>query len=305
MTQEQAQAILLGLALGDALGFPVEFLSIPQIRQRYGANGITSPPNPALYTDDTQMTIAIAEALVQHGNADLDTLMQSIGENFVKWMHHPDTLDRAPGNTCLKGTRNLESGISWRKSGVPDSKGCGSAMRVAPIGYFYQNSPENLKRVALSSGIITHGHPATQAASVAAAYMIKLALDGIHPSEWIELLSEIASGISDEFDEVLQRVPTMEKMEDRATALQLIGGGWVGDEAVAMALYCVRQYPDDYVATVRLAANISGDSDSVACIAGGISAARLGLDAIPKTWQENCENQQYLLDLGKRLAITG
>ena len=54
----EAEAILFGLALGDALGAPTEFLKLPEIKQQYGARGIQEPPDPALYTDDTQMTLA-------------------------------------------------------------------------------------------------------------------------------------------------------------------------------------------------------------------------------------------------------
>lgn len=81
-----------------------------------------------------------------------------------------------------------------------------------------------------------------------------------------------------------------------------IGEGWFGDEAVALALYCVIRYPGDYIGCVRRGANLTGDSDSVASIAGGISAAYLGLTAIPAAWQERVEGRDELLDLGERLA---
>jgi ADP-ribosylglycohydrolase len=79
----------------------------------------------------------------------------------------------------------------------------------------------------------------------------------------------------------------------------------VGEEAVALAVYCVLRYPDDYTACVRRAANIDGDSDSVACIAGGIMGARLGLEAIPTAWRARCENAAYLDNLAGRLAARG
>lgn len=301
MSIEQAQAILLGLALGDALGYPVEFLSLKSLYERYGTTGILEPPPPAYYSDDTQMTLAVANALIEAGNKDIDSLMQAIGREFVRWMHSPQN-NRAPGNTCLAGTRNFESGIPWRESGIPDSKGCGSAMRVAPIGYFYQHDPIKLKEVALASGLITHGHPAAQAASIAAAAMVKLALDGVHPNDWFRPVLDVAGGISDDFDHAILRIGHVEGWTNKVAALRHIGQGWVGEEAVAMAFYCVRQFPDDYAAAVRLAANIEGDSDSVACIAGGISAARLGLNAIPEVWKNRCENHDLLLETGQKLA---
>jgi ADP-ribosylglycohydrolase len=76
----------------------------------------------------------------------------------------------------------------------------------------------------------------------------------------------------------------------------------VGDEAVALALLCAIRHADDYPAAVRMAAHMPGDSDTVACIAGGIVAARVGLDGIPGAWRERCENAAYISRLAARLA---
>jgi ADP-ribosylglycohydrolase len=300
MSIEQAQAILFGLALGDALGYPTEFMSLDRIKDRYGADGIQSPPDPALYTDDTQMTVAVTEGLLDVGlTADLNTQMNAIGKRFIEWMHTAP--NRAPGNTCLAGVRHFESGASWHESGIVASKGCGSAMRVATIGYLYQHDSEKLIEVARASGIITHGHPAAIAASIAGAYLVKLALDGVPPDEYLRHTLSITDGISQEFDEVMYRVGQAH-FASQEKCLTHIGEGWVGDEAIGLALWCVTQYPDDYVATVRRGANTNGDSDSIACIAGGISAARLGLDAIPLDWRNRCENHDMLVDLAQRMT---
>ncbi len=301
MSVTQAQAILLGLALGDALGAQVEFMKLAEINARYGSGGIQEPPNPALYTDDTQMTLALAEGLVEAGEADPDTLMGAVGKHFVRWLNSPDN-DRSPGRACLLGVRRYERGESWRQSGLANSKGCGSAMRVAPIGYLYQHDPERLREVAQATSLITHGHPTALAASVAAAYLVKLALDGIAPERYLHEVAGFVCGLSEELDLVLLRVGHVLAWGDEIMAMRHIGEGWVAEEAVSLALYCVMRYPDDYVAAVRRAANIDGDSDSVACIAGGIAAARLGLESIPADWRNRCENRDGLLDLGTRLA---
>ena len=192
--------------------------------------------------------------------------------------------------------------MSWRASGIVNSKGCGSAMRVATIGYLYQDDESRLREVAEASGLITHGHPAAVAASTAAAYAVKLALDGVSVAEYLPRIMAFTDGISQEFDAALYRVGHAGAWMDEEAALDHIGQGWVGEEAVALALYCVIRYPDDYAACVRRAANTNGDSDSVACVAGGISAARLGLEAVPSTWRERCENHDTLCDLAARMA---
>lgn len=296
----QAQAILFGLALGDALGNPTEFMSLPIIKKNYGEIGIQHPPTPALYTDDTQMTVALTEGLLEAGvEASLDEQMTAVGHRFVHWMHHAP--HRAPGLTCLRGVEQFKAHSDWRTSGVLTAQGCGSAMRVASIGYLYQHNPMRLLEVAAASSIITHNHPRTIASAIAAAVLVKLALDGIHPQEYLRQVMEITDGISTEFDQCMYRVGQAHfASEERC--LQHIGEGWIGEEAVGLAIWCVTRYPDDYLAVVRRAANTNGDSDSIACIAGGISAARLGLDAIPSDWRARCEDADYLVDLAERMT---
>lgn len=302
ITSQQIEAILLGLALGDALGYPVEFIKLPAIRQKYGSNGIQEPPFPALYSDDTQMTLALAEGLLDAGiNAPLDGLMQGIGKRFINWLDSPEN-NRAPGTTCIKGVERFQSGISWHESGILESKGCGSAMRVAPLGFIYQHDEVRLKEIAMASSEITHRHPTAIAATVAAAYLIKLVLDGIPTTDYMRCLYDFTTGLSDEMDLAILRVGHVLGWTNEDLALDHIGQGWTGEEAVALALYCVLRYPDDYVSCVRRAANTNGDSDSIACIAGGIMGARLGLDAIPVEWRSRCENATRISGLAQRLA---
>ena len=297
-----AQAVLFGLALGDALGYPTEFLTLTDIQERYGATGIQAPPDPALYTDDTQMTLALTEGLLDAGlSADLDAQMSAIGKHFIAWAHSPEN-NRAPGRTCLNGVGRFASGIHWRESGIAHSKGCGSAMRVATIGYLYQHDEAKLREVAHYSGTITHGHPAAIAASIAGAYLVKLALDDVPVAQYLSKTMAFCDGISDEFDRAMLRIGHVLGWGSETHALKHLGEGWVGEEAIALALYCVLRYPDDYVSAVRRGANTNGDSDSIACIAGGIMGARLGIDAIPQAWRERCEKHDYLLDLSKRMA---
>ena len=304
--RDRARALIYGLALGDALGWPVEFLDLPQILAKYGRAGILEPPNPALYTDDTQMSAAVAEALVEAGQHNLDILMGAMARKFIGWKRDPITPSRAPGATSIRGVNALERGAPWREAGVKDSKGCGACMRVAPVGYLYQNDTGRLQSVAQAQGTLTHRHPTADAACIGAAYLVKLALDGVRPEDYPGRLLNFAGGRSSEFDNAIKRVEAVLDWPDGEAALRSIGptrgGGWIAEEAVAMALYCVMRYPSDYTSAVRLAANISGDSDSVAAIAGGILGARLGSTAIPADWLARLENRGYLTDLADQLA---
>jgi ADP-ribosylglycohydrolase len=164
---DQVLGMIYGVALGDALGAPVEFWELKGIRERYGPAGILELPAPAWFTDDIQMTLAVAEALIDAGNQDLGAIMAAVSREFVAWSHAPELDQGAPGGACLYGAHQLEAGVPWWKSGKPNSKGCGAAMRVAPVGYLYQHHLAKLRQVAAATALATHHHPVAQVAAVA------------------------------------------------------------------------------------------------------------------------------------------
>ncbi|MBW1896452.1 MAG: ADP-ribosylglycohydrolase family protein [Deltaproteobacteria bacterium] len=94
----------------------------------------------------------------------------------------------------------------------------------------------------------------------------------------------------------------MSRLGRRGKSPGYLGEGWIGEEAVALALYCFLRQPDDYRKVVIRGANTNGDSDSIACIGGSISGAYLGVDAIPEDWITRIEKSQYVDDLAIRLA---
>jgi len=297
---------MLGLAIGDALGYPTEFIRRQQILARHGPAGVTgfvpSHSHPAgTYTDDTQMTIAVAEGLLAAASRELDPQMRAIAERFVAWSHAPEN-DRAPGNTCLAGCANLERGVHWREAGVAGSKGCGSAMRVAPVGLLYHADLDRLVEAARASSQLTHGHPAALEGAAAAALMVALALRGASPEEMFEAIQERCFGRASDFDACLQRVPqVLDLPPGEALTADVLGESWVADEAVASALYCVWRHPDDFSAGVLEAINTDGDSDSIGAITGSVLGARLGLDGIPADWARDVEDATRLLALAGQL----
>lgn len=318
-TLDRFRGSILGLAIGDALGHPTEFVStLAGIRARWGEKGVTDFESagrhpPGTFTDDTQMSIAVARALIRAGQLDLDTLMTVMAEEFVAWYRSPQN-NRSPGGTCLTGCRMLESGVAWREAGVKGSKGCGAAMRAAPIGLYFHGDTDAMIRVAAAQSVLTHAHPTGIASSVAAAAPVAWAtqgkgLEGMldYTRECVErlgpeLLAELgceARLIEDvgnrEMLEALERVQAALPREAEDVC-QLLGGGWIGEEAVAGALWCVLKSHGDFSRSVLSGANSSGDSDSLACIAGSVSGAYGGLAAIPQTWTERVE-KTTILDL--------
>jgi ADP-ribosylglycohydrolase len=309
---------LVGLAVGDALGYPAEFRRREQILREIGPEGITDfievqDPRftrpiiigerkpPGTYTDDTQMTLAIADALIARGHDDLDALMNEVARGFVAWSKADDN-DRSPGATCMTGCENLERGVPWREAGVADSKGCGSAMRVAPIGLFYDDV-ERLLEVARASSLLTHGHDAAVEGAAACALLVRLALEGAGPEDMHREVAARCGGRSADFDACWAKVPEAAASVPPAEALTdaWLGESWVAEEAAASALYCAWREPDDFRAAVLCAVNTDGDSDSIACITGSILGAKLGVGAVPQAWVRDVENSAQLHDVAARL----
>ncbi len=298
--QTRARAIFYGLALGDALGWPIEFLTMRKINIKYGERGIQEPPDPAQFSDDTQTSMAIAQGLIDAGDADIDTLMGSVAHHLIAWNNSPQN-NRAAGHIVTEAVRTLEAGVPWKEAGS-QSEGNGSAIRVASIGFLYQHDPDRLREVAHATSIATHAHPSDVTATIAAAYAVKLALDNVPPSQYSQRILAFTKDTSPAFDTAIKRIEHVIEWTDELAAMNYLGNGWIGQDAVSMAVYCAIRHKDNYMGAVRCAVNIPGDSDSVGCIAGGLVAARTGLDAIPADWVARLERRDELTKIADQLA---
>lgn len=289
--EKKLSGYLYGTACADALGRPVEHLTLEQIQKKYGEKGILELPSNSPWTDDTQLMLVLARVLLRGAELELPELMDKIAEELVLWLDEPDL---GAGATTRGAALNIRDGIHWSNSGL-NSKTCGSLMRVGILGFIFRNDPEKLIKVASISGKITHTHPAADAASVAGAYAVKLALDGVEPREMFEPLLEVTQGISQEFTQALENsyITAYSDIEDKE-GLKKLGQGWYADETFALAYFCILRYPNDYKKAIRTAVNITGDSDSVASVAGGILGARLGVDAVPISWIEALKEKEIL-----------
>lgn len=303
--KSQYRGCMLGLAIGDSLGYPTEFIRTREnILAATDGFGVTDLPNPAIYTDDTQMTICIAEALLENGR-ELDPFMKTLSKKFIEWLKTQDNpaKRRAPGNTCIQACVRLLGGMDWEHSGIPQSQGCGSAMRSAPIG-LYHNQSEVIADFAINSSRITHPHELAMCGSVTNAMVTRYALDGVPTGMWANDILKIAS-ISYEFTELIQLAAEEAALKthdpDYVLSSECLGEGWTGHEAVASALYCCMMHPNSYKDAVLLAANAVGDSDSIACITGGWMGAKFGTDGIPARWMDLIEDRDILIGLADRL----
>jgi len=326
MTKEQYSGCVCGLAIGDALGFPNEFndrktnllrrnnkeltdleptLNFARGKtKRIGKKLVYEPviEFPAgTYSDDTQMSLALARALLRNNfkKYDLNNIMKNVQEEFIDWLNDKQT-DRAPGKACIAGCRKMAKGIFWRQSGDYAAKGCGAAMRSAPIGLMFYDDLEKLVEISDAASKCTHAHPTAISAGIGTAYLTALALQRKNPEKWIdEILQKEFFNL--EFKNKIAEIKTIKAKTDIFKEIEQIGQGWKGDEAVAIALYCFLRNPKNYAKSVLTAANIDGDTDSVSCITGAISGAYNGINKIPEKWIQNIENSENLKEIGGKL----
>lgn len=326
----RASGAMFGLAYGDALGAPTEFLTMKQIGRRFGELGPAEPEgDPALVTDDTQMAIAVGLALLDAlANPPFtpDLVAPMWRRRFVDWLNSPDN-NRAPGNTCLRACRDLAAGRPWVEATVAGSKGCGANMRVAPVGLAPGLTDETRAGASQLQAAMTHGHPTGLAASELTAFAVRWLADGMAPAalpaalrdrcreqravyheRWLGTLWQrpgmdapetfIARGW-DECLDVLDRLDEALARGDRASdPCEITGAGWCAEEALATGLLCFLLFPDEPVAAIRRGAASSGDSDSIACLAGAFAGAHLGMDAWPGEWAGRIEYADALTRIG-------
>ena len=293
--EKKLRGYLFGTACGDALGRPVEHLTLEQIKEKYGEKGILELPPDSPWTDDTQLMLVLARGLLRGAELELPELMDNIAEELVLWLDEPDL---GAGATSRGAALKLRKGVHWSESGIR-SKTCGSLMRVGILGFIYRNDPEKLVKAALLSGRITHSHPVSDAASIAGAYAVKLALDGVEPEKMFEPLLKVTEGISQEFTDALESSYEIAYSVAWETKRRLkkLGQGWYADETFALAYFCTLRYPNDYKKAVQTAVNITGDSDSVGSVAGGILGAKLGIEAVPVSWTEALKEKEKLEEI--------
>ncbi|KUO16314.1 ADP-ribosylglycohydrolase family protein [Streptomyces dysideae] len=324
-----ATGSLLGLALGDALGFPTEFNDVPSILAKCGPWREMDLPRPAIVTDDTQMTLALGKGLrtaTDRGVLAPENMAEAVRREFTAWNRSPEN-NRAPGNTCLRACELLERPGPWQDASQINSKGCGANMRVAPIGLIPGLSDEQRAGAAQLQSALTHGHPTALAASDLTAHAVRLLAQGAEPTGLVGLLRSYAhenrshyhhAWLGDlwtrsqdptpehfmargwgECAEILDRLQGAVRTTSPETDPCLAtGAGWIAEEALATGLLCFLWFIDDPLTALRRAACTSGDSDSIACLTGAFAGAYLGADAWPTEWADRIEYRGDLLTLG-------
>ncbi|MCR4645872.1 MAG: ADP-ribosylglycohydrolase family protein [Oscillospiraceae bacterium] len=335
MILDRCQGCLIGGAAGDALGYEIEFDRLREIVKRYGKEGITEYElhnGKALVSDDTQMTLFTAEGLLLAEESSFAGYRAGIRRAYMDWIRtqyehfplqdaqaaHSKLLRipelfawRAPGNTCLSA---IEGGCDGSVAEpVNQSKGCGGVMRVAPIGLL---SPDKLPedeadRLGAEAAALTHGHDLGYLPAMVLVHMVrKLVYADMTMHEAAESAIAAMERLypkAKHLKDLTKLLGTAVKLADDpkitpVKAYKTLGEGWVGDEALAVALFCAVRYEEDFDGAMIASVNHDGDSDSTGAVCGNLLGARLGLNAIPQKYILDLELRSTLMQMGASLA---
>lgn len=329
---------MLGGAVGDALGAPVEFMERAEILRRFGPKGIThyAPAYGGVgtITDDTQMTLFTAEGLIRGWVRGcfkgITTYSGVTAHAYLRWLQtqgerpecdiafaadKPGWLfqqrqlhsRRAPGNTCLSALRAMRS---FGEPAHNDSKGCGGVMRVAPVGLFTwclhrHESPQYAFRLGTELAALTHGHPTGALTGGVLAVLILALTDGASLSEGLAVAKWLLRA-EPGHEETLRAMEMAEELADsdlsHEKAISRLGQGWIAEEALAIAIYCAL-VARNFKQGVILAVNHDGDSDSTGAIVGNLLGAMHGVKSIPAEWLEPLELRDIITELAEDLYV--
>jgi ADP-ribosyl-[dinitrogen reductase] hydrolase len=290
--------VLLGTAVGDALGVPFEtkLCNYEKLVEWDGSSYLGSTHHklePGQYSDDTQMSLMVAESLIAKHGFDPDDLAL----RYMDWIVSGRA--RGYGKTTLMAVQNLQAGKHWSQSGIAGSYGNGTAMRAAPFGVYFRNDLYSLINICKIDSAITHASEEAEAGSIAiglaAAYAVNDDMDNLLEKIWKALPdSKVKSSIYS-LDSLINSNHITPQQ-----ALRVLGTKADVRETVPSALYCFLKF-NNYHDAVIAAIKAGGDTDTTAAIVGGLFGAKLGMKAINTGIAKAVEDYDKLVELDSQL----
>lgn len=279
---------LLGVAVGDALGAPVEGMTRQQIHDRYGLVEDYVPERfgAGVWTDDTQLTLALARSLSACGGLD----PVDFAQRMAAWL--PEA--RGAGLACATAAGRLALGVPWQEAGV-ESAGCGSAMRAAPLGLFHRRDEASILADAATSSRCTHTDSRALAMTAALALAVARLLEP-EPPEPRDMLGELARAAEPIDVRAARAIARLGPLLDGPleAGLETTGVGGFVMETVPAALLIFAHHAEDLEASVIAAVAAGGDTDSIASMVGALSGAAAGHEAIPARWLEGLDGREEI-----------
>ncbi|MGA4839174.1 ADP-ribosylglycohydrolase family protein [Streptomyces sp. G45] len=279
---DRALASLRGLAVGDALGSqfftPAHY---PLLKRR------ELPDDPWPWTDDTEMACSVLAVLADHSRIDQDALARSFADR--------QDADRGYGPAVNRLLGQIRDGGDWRELASALFKGQGSwgngaSMRIAPLGAWYADDPEQATHQAEISAYTTHQHREAVVGAMAVAAAAALAADPAGPPASKALLDGVIALVPRSAVEAgLRRARDMLDYADAGTVAAVLGCGrrTTAHDTVPFALWSAARALDDYEQAFWTTAAVGGDMDTTCAIVGGVVAA--AGSAPPAQWLERTE----------------
>ena len=343
---DKIRGSLIAGAIGDALGYPVEFIdSFKAIQKQYGDSGITrfdtslwwmADPNgngKAVVSDDTQMTLFTACGLLNakaSGSAPVPSICRAYLEWYFTqvgwksnrfkecWIREIPELNvrRAPGNTCISALSDILAGRDTSNN----SKGCGGVMRIAPVALYGAaqsriSDIETIDQLAADASELTHQHPLGYIPSALVAHVIYRLVQDENPSresteayikEGLSTVDKLFASHQKDiayFTQLINKAVELSNQDnDDVSTIELeLGGGWVAEETVAIAIYAALKYFDDFEKAMIVSVNHAGDSDSTGAVTGNILGSVVGYEAIPEYYKTDLEFRDLILHIADDL----
>ena len=280
---------LYGVAVGDALGAPLEFMTAEEILAKYGApvremvGGGWLSVVPGEVTDDTQMTLAVAEGIVENPEMPIPT----IGKRFIAWH---DSRPKDIGHTCRMAIQtakmliasDVDEAEAWRRAGEEvaaqsngQNAGNGALMRMVYPALYYSKDEAREKAVAI--GAMTHRNDSSDK----------------YCSLYVDLIADALDNPNSSMQTVRQLAADMKELPPT---------GWVVG-SFACAVKAIAQ-TESFENAIVQAVNLGGDADTIGAIAGGLAGAIYGCSAIPDRWK-NCLADDVRTDLDRLAEMAG
>lgn len=299
---------IIGLAIGDAIGVPVEFIS----RQEIAENPVVSMREfgthhqpMGTWSDDTSLTLALIDSMIETKSIDYADIM----DRFSNWLMYSDYTATGEvfdvGNSTSRAIMNYGRRVNPLECGGVSEydNGNGSLMRILPIAYFLQKQFTSLMdyqmEIIHNISSLTHRHPVSL---IGCGIYINIAIRLMQGER--SLYESVEEGIKNAFEyykrnswadirayERLKELSSFSKLSE----IEIESSGYVVHTLEA-ALWCLLN-TDSYAECVLKAVNLGDDTDTVGAVVGGLAGIYYGADKIPKEWMTVLARRQYIEEL--------
>jgi ADP-ribosylglycohydrolase len=302
---ERYKGCILGLAVGDAIGAPVDFLTLDQIREKYGEKGIANYDywdrfKPGSYTDETQLSLATAKGCL---NAHLNLLsrgesfsLKVIYKRYLEWLN--DLNDpfhvRHPGYTCMNVLQSGQKGSVGNP--INNSTEVSGLLRTAPVGLAFP--PGMAFREGTDYAAMTHGHASAYLAAGFLSEMVAQIIEVQSLQDALEMSIEQLVAFDNHQDLLKYIERALEESNNQdpiRKSIQRLGEGVTAAEVLAIGIYCALDCVSEFQEGVLASVNHSGMSTSTGMVTGAILGTLLGSEAIPEKWISELENSKEIM----------